>query len=54
MILGVAMLPIGSWLSGVVGFPHWASPLVGLGIIVCGAAAYGEIRLRIAGHRRGR
>ena len=54
MILGVAMLPLGNWLSGVVGLPHWAGPLVGLGVILCGAFVYGEISVRIAWHRRDR
>jgi hypothetical protein len=54
MVLGVAMLPLGNWLSGAAGLPHWAGPLVGLGVILCGAFVYGEIRMRIAYSRRDR
>jgi uncharacterized membrane protein YadS len=54
MILGAIMLPLGYWLSGVFGIPHWTGSLLGVGVIVCGAAAYNEISMRIAFHRRGR
>jgi hypothetical protein len=54
MVLGVAMLPLGNWLSAIVGLPHWTGPLVGLVVILCGAFAYGEISMRIAWHRRER
>ena len=54
MILGAIMVPLGFWLSSVCRFPNWTGPLLGTGVVICGAAAYYEISMRIALHRRGR